>query len=148
GAAGSVRALAGPGVVAITCGGQASLTNLATRDFHPLAQFPIPGYESQILSLPSVLEGLEHCGRERNREIVIGAAGPMGLIGLAAGKLLGARVTGICNTDLPSLVRRLSGSAALEELAWAYMRWFFGSMQRVLVASRRHLELLAEHGFD
>ena len=46
------------------------------------------------------------------------------------------------------VLRYLAGSATLEEMTWAYMRWFFGGMQKILVSSRCYLELLADRGFD
>ncbi len=154
GVAKTVRTLAGLArrrgrcLVAITCGESNPPPDLEVRDFRPVAQFPIPGYESQTLALPPLLEVLEHCERERYSEILISTPGPLGLVGLAAGHLLGIPVTGIYHTDFPVYVRHLSGSATLEELTWTYMRWFFGSMQRVFVASRCYLDLLAEHGLD
>jgi len=154
GVAKTVRTLAGLArrrgrcLVAITCGESNPPPDLEVRDFRPVAQFPIPGYESQTLALPPLLEVLEHCERERYSEILISTPGPLGLAGLAAGRLLGIPVTGIYHTDFPVYVRHLSGSATLEELTWTYMRWFFGGMQRVFVASRCYLDLLAEHGLD
>jgi glycosyltransferase involved in cell wall biosynthesis len=154
GVAKTVRTLAGLArrrgrhLVAITCGEDNPPPDLAVRDFRPFAQFPIPGYETQTLALPPLLEVLEHCERERYSEILISTPGPLGLVGLAAGKLLGIPVTGIYHTDFPLYVRHLAGSATLEEMTWTYMRWFFGSMQRVFVASRCYLDVLAEHGLD
>ncbi|HYL05847.1 MAG TPA: glycosyltransferase [Thermoanaerobaculia bacterium] len=154
GVAKTVRTLAGLArrrgrhLVAITCGQDNPPPDLPVRDFRPFAQFPIPGYESQTLALPPLLEVLEHCERERYSEILISTPGPLGLVGLAAGKLLGIPVTGIYHTDFPLYVRHLAGSATLEEMTWTYMRWFFGSMERVFVASRCYLDLLAEHGLD
>jgi glycosyltransferase involved in cell wall biosynthesis len=154
GVAKTVRTLAGLArrrgrcLVAITCGESNPPPDLEVRDFRPVARFPIPGYESQTLALPPLLEVLEHCERERYSEILISTPGPLGLAGLAAGHLLGIPVTGIYHTDFPVYVRHLSGSATLEELTWTYMRWFFGSMERVFVASRCYLDLLAEHGLD
>ncbi|HEV3074810.1 MAG TPA: glycosyltransferase, partial [Thermoanaerobaculia bacterium] len=154
GVAKTVRTLAGLArrrgrcLVAVTCGESNPPPDLEVRDFRPVAQFPIPGYESQTLALPPLLEVLEHCERERYSEILISTPGPLGLVGLAAGRLLGIPVTGIYHTDFPMYVRHLSGSATLEELTWTYMRWFFGSMERVFVASRCYLDLLAAHGLD
>ena len=154
GVAKTVRTLAGLArrrgrhLVAITCGEDNPPPDLPVHDFRPFAQFPIPGYETQTLKLPPLLEVLEHCERERYSEILISTPGPLGLVGLAAGKLLGIPVTGIYHTDFPLYVRHLAGSATLEEMTWTYMRWFFGSMERVFVASRCYLEVLAEHGLD
>lgn len=154
GVAKTVRTLAGLArrrgrrLVAITCGENNPPTDLAVQDFRPVAEIPIPGYESQLLKLPPLLAVLEHCERERYSEILISTPGPLGLAGLAAGKLLGIPVTGIYHTDFPLYVRHLAGSATLEEMTWAYMRWFFGGMRKVLVSSRCYLELLADRGFD
>ncbi len=154
GVAKTVRTLAGLArrrgrrLVAITCGQDDPPPDLPVVDFRPFARFPIPGYESQTLALPPLLEVLDHCERERYSEILVSTPGPLGLAGLAAGKLLGIPVTGIYHTDFPLYVRHLAGSATLEEMTWTYMRWFFGSMERVFVASRCYLDLLAEHGLD
>jgi glycosyltransferase involved in cell wall biosynthesis len=153
GVAKTVRTLAGlarqrhRSLTAITCGEDAPPPDLAVENFQPVAAFPIPGYESQTLKLPPLLEVLEHCERERYSEILISTPGPLGLAGLAAAKLLGIPATGIYHTDFPLYVRHLSGSATLEEMTWTYMRWFFGGMDKVLVASRCYRETLAARGF-
>lgn len=154
GVAKTVRTLAGLArrrgrrLVAITCGEEAPPPDLPVENFQPFASFPIPGYESQTLRLPPFLEVLDHCERERYDEILISTPGPLGLAGLAAAKLLGIPATGIYHTDFPLYVRHLAGSAALEEMTWGYMRWFFGAMDRTYVASRCYLRTLAERGFD
>nr|MDP9122626.1 glycosyltransferase [Acidobacteriota bacterium] len=154
GVAKTIRSLAalarerGRDLTAITCGAEAPPAGMAVHNFRPLAEFPIPGYESQKITLPPLLEVLEHCERERYSEILISTPGPLGLLGLAAGKLLGIPVTGIYHTDFPLYVRHLAGSPALEDLTWVYMRWFFGQMQTLYVASRCYRDLLTAHGFE
>jgi hypothetical protein len=119
-------------LVAVTCGGGERMpAGLPAHAFEPLLRIPLAGEESQTLGVPPLLEILDHCERERYSEILISAPGPLGLAGLAAGKLLGIRLTGLYSADLPLVVRRLTGSPALEELAWIYVRWFFGHMDRV-----------------
>jgi glycosyltransferase involved in cell wall biosynthesis len=153
GAAKTIRTLSslarerGRELVAVTCGGDVP-PDLPVRSFEPLLEVPLPGYESQMLRVPPVLEMLDLCERERYSELLISTPGPIGLAGLIAGKLLGIRLTAIYHTDFPSYVRHLSGSPGMEDLTWAYMRWFFGQMDRVYVASRCYRDLLASRGFD
>ena len=153
GAAKTIRTLSslareqGRELVAVTCGGDVP-PDLPVRSFEPLLEVPLPGYESQVLRIPPMLEMLDTCERERYSELLISTPGPIGLAGLIAGKLLGIRLTAVYHTDFPSYVRHLSGSPGLEDLTWAYMRWFFGQMDRVYVASRCYLDLLAARGFD
>jgi glycosyltransferase involved in cell wall biosynthesis len=153
GVAKTIRTLAslardsGREMVAVTCGIGAPPPDLAVVDFRPLAAFPIPGYESQRIALPPLAQVLEHCERERYSEILISTPGPLGLAGLAAGKLLGIPVTGIYHTDFPLYVRHLAGSATLEDMTWTYMRWFYGQMDTLYVGSRCYREVLARQGF-
>jgi hypothetical protein len=138
--------VSGGELVALTCGPEP--VALPARAFEPLLRVPLAGWERRTLDVPPLLEMLDHCERERYSEIVISTPGAVGLAGLVAGKLLGIRLTGLCLTGFPLHVGRLAGSADLADLAWTYLCWFFGQMDRVYVASRRDRELLAGHGFD
>ncbi|HEY2737447.1 MAG TPA: glycosyltransferase [Thermoanaerobaculia bacterium] len=142
------------GLAALTCSRRDESTaeaGLAVRSFRPLMEIPLPGLmrfrQGRKLALPPLLEVLDHCERERYAEIVISTPGPFGLLGVAVGRLLGIPVTGLWHTDLPSAARRLAGGAALEDLAWMYLRWLFGQTERVFVPSTVDWELLAGRGF-
>lgn len=152
GVAKTIRTLAhlarenGLSLEAVTCGAESLSGNLPVCDFAPWDRFPLPGYETQQVVLPPVTEILDRCEAERYSEILISTPGPLGLTGLLAGKLLGIPVTGIYHTDFPAYVAHLTGSAALSETTWAYMRWFFGQMDRVYVASETYRRSLVERG--
>ena len=154
GAAKTVRSLAGMAeesgrrLVAITCGRTAPSFDLTVRSFPPMAELPVPGDRSRKIALPPLLEILEHCERERYAEILVGTPGPLGLLGLLAGKLLGIPTIGVYASDFPLHVRQLLGGPALDGETWAYMRWFYGRMDRLYVASRGLRESLAAHGFE
>ncbi|HSF43712.1 MAG TPA: hypothetical protein VLT87_28220, partial [Thermoanaerobaculia bacterium] len=77
--------------------------------------------------IPPLLEILDHCEKERYSEIVVGTTGLLGLVGIAAGKLLGIRVTVLQPAEAPLDVRHLAGSSTLEDLASTYLRWFLGT---------------------
>jgi hypothetical protein len=134
-------------LVAVTCG-TGGHDGLPVRSFEPLIELPLPGCEPQTLRVPPILEMIDLAERERYSEILISTPGPTGLAGLAAGKLLGIRMTGVYHADFPLAVRRLAGSPALEELTWVYLRWFFGQMDRVYVTGHGQRDRLIERGFD
>jgi hypothetical protein len=135
-------------LVAVTCGAEPRPTGFEVVSFRPMMTLPIPGGEPQALTVPPLLEILEHCERQRYREILVSTPGPLGLAGLAAGKLLGIPVTGVYDTTLPGQVRRWTGSHSLEEMSWLYLRWLFGAMDALWVAGRHDRERLAGRGFD
>ncbi len=51
---------------------------------------------------------LDYIQREKFTELIISTPGPVGLCALAAGKLLGLRLTSIYHTDFPQYARFLS----------------------------------------
>jgi glycosyltransferase involved in cell wall biosynthesis len=123
-------------------------TDLALRNFPPVGEVALPEYEQQRVAFPPFLEVIEYCERMAFSELIISTPGPLGVAGIAAGRLLGIRLTGIYHTDFPLYVKHLTESPTLEELTAKYMRWFYGQMDRVYVPSRSYLEKLAEQGLD
>jgi hypothetical protein len=133
----------------LACGRGKTPPDLPMRSFAALLELPLPGDGSPPLRVPPILEMLDTCERERYSEIVISTPGPVGLAGLAAGKLLGIRRTALVHAGFhDDLLRYLAGSPALEELAWAYLRWFCGAMDRVCVESRAQRDLLVKRGIE
>ena len=121
--------------------------DLEHRNFTPVGEFRLPEYDAQKLAFPPFLELIDHCEREGYDEIVISTPGPMGLMALAAARLLGMRATGIYHTDFPAYVRHLTGSETLAEWTWRLSRWFFGQMDTLYVPSAHTMDQLAERGF-
>ena len=121
---------------------------VAARCFTPVGTLPLHGWAAAEIALPPFLEILEHCERAQVNEVVLGSPGPMGLAGLLAGRLLGARVVAIWDTDLAPEVRRATDSEWMEDVAWRYLRWFFGQADRVWAASAAEREELAARGLD
>lgn len=116
-------------------------------NFEPIGDFRLPEYEHLRLSLPPFLHMLERCERLSPQEVILSTPGPVGLVGLAAARLLGCRVTGIYHTDFPAYVQSLTGSPTIEAATWRYMRWFYGELDRLYVPSQVYLERLVENGF-
>jgi hypothetical protein len=135
--AGADRVAGEPGctVTAITCGDAWP----GARCFEPLLSIPIPGSPSQRIVVPPLLEILDHCEKERYSEIVVGTTGLLGLVGIAAGKLLGIRVTALQPAEAPVDVRHLAGSSILEDLAATYLRWFLGTADGLVEENTREV---------
>ncbi len=117
-------------------------------NFEPVGSFALPEYEGQVVVFPPVLNILEHVEREGFDELIISTPGPMGLVALAAARVFQLRTTGIYHTDFPRYVRHLTDDEYLEEAAWGFMQWFYGSMDRVLAPSRFYREQLLARRFS
>jgi glycosyltransferase involved in cell wall biosynthesis len=130
----------------ITCEPDQAPLDFEHRAFTPLCEYDLPEYAGLKLAAPPVLEILEHLERTRASEVIISTPGPMGLVGLLAGRLLGLRLTGVYHTDLPQYVAQLTEDAGLGRLAGTFLSWFYGQMDVVLAPSRAYIERLVELG--
>jgi glycosyltransferase involved in cell wall biosynthesis len=123
-------------------------TGTDTLNFPPLGSFSLPEYDSQKMVFPPFLDVIEALERGNYNEVIISTPGPMGLTALAAARLLGIRPVGIYHTDFPKYVKCLTQDEVLEQLAWRYMQWFYGQMDRIHVPSEYYRKHLVDNGFD
>jgi glycosyltransferase involved in cell wall biosynthesis/predicted metal-dependent phosphoesterase TrpH len=131
----------------LTCLPQTPRTDVRLTNFTPLGTFPLPEYEAQELAFPPFLEIIEYLERGGFREVILSTPGPMGLVGLAAARLLRLRKVGIYHTDVPLFVHHMTGDHSLAQLAWQYMYWFYSQMDLLLVPSEYYRRQLIAHGF-
>jgi glycosyltransferase involved in cell wall biosynthesis len=115
-------------------------------NFPPIKEFPIPDYTSKTLSVPPFLEVVRFIDENQFGMLYISTPGPVGLVALLAGKLLGVPCVGIHHTDFTRHVAHIVQDARMGEIASAYTGWFFSSMDRVLVPSRFYMEDLRQQG--
>jgi glycosyltransferase involved in cell wall biosynthesis len=138
----------GAALTVVSCSEAPPPSDLPVAHFQPTAAFDLPEYPELRLPVPPMLEMLAYCEREMPSEIIISTPGPVGLIGLVAAELFGIPAVGIYHTDFPAYVRHLTASPMLEGVAWAYMRWFFGRMERLFVRSQASADDLVRGGFE
>lgn len=116
------------------------------RNFRPVGRFALPEYEAQQQSFPPFLEILEAIEERDYSELLISTPGPMGLVGLAAARLLGLRAVGIYHTDFPAYVGTLTGNQSLASLTGQYMSWFYQQMDGILAPSEAYRRELVSAG--
>lgn len=122
-------------------------TNAAFFEELPeMAGGTLPGYPGLRFTVPSLVRTLDWIQRREITEVELATPGPMGLVGLVAAKLLKLPVRATYHTEVPQLVRLLTGSAALERWACTLLRWFYGQVDRVTVFSPAARERLRELG--
>lgn len=154
GVAHTIRTLAGLAhesgrpITVVTCLPEKVSEPFPCRSFDPVGTFPLPAYESQQVVFPPILEMLNVFEEEGFDELILSTPGPVGLVGLLAGRLLGLRVKGIYHTDFPRYIKSFTDDDAMQELAWRYMQWFYGGMERVFAPSQFYVDQLVERGFD
>jgi glycosyltransferase involved in cell wall biosynthesis len=114
--------------------------------FEPLAAFGLPGYDHLQFGVPPLLEMMRWCVENQIDLIQASTPGPTGLAGLAIAKMLGVRAVGHYHTQVPEYAERLLGDKTLSGIVGAYVGWFYGSLDRVIVPSRATMDNLLARG--
>jgi glycosyltransferase involved in cell wall biosynthesis/predicted metal-dependent phosphoesterase TrpH len=116
------------------------------KNFPPVGEFELPEYELQRLSFPPILAIIDWIARGNFGEVIISTPGPVGLVALAAAKILGLRTAGIYHTDFPQYVRILTDDKFMETLTWNYMHWFYSQLDVLWVNSEDYRKSWASRG--
>lgn len=132
----------------MTCLEQNPAATFPIHNFKPVGLFAVPEYEAQKLAFPPFLEVLEYIERQRYGQLIISTPGPMGLLALAAAKMMHIRTIGIYHTDFPNYVRAYTDDLSMEAMTWRYMSWFFEQCDVILAPSEYYRRYLIEHGFS
>jgi glycosyltransferase involved in cell wall biosynthesis len=108
----------------------------------------LPQYEGLHFTLPSLVRTLAWLQRRRVTHLELATPGPVGLVGLIAGRLLRLSIRATYHTEVPGLVRLFTGSTLLEGCASSYLCWFYQQLERVVVFSEAARSRLIELGVD
>ncbi|TVR57244.1 MAG: glycosyltransferase [Spirochaetaceae bacterium] len=114
----------------------------------PLTEFPLPYYESMKLRIPSFLSALKTVFDEEPDVIYLSSPGPIGLLGLALGKLTQTRTIGVYHTDFSKEVDEISDDDAAGNLIESYLSWFFRNVDEIRVPTQEYITILSERGYD
>lgn len=114
--------------------------------FSPIGSFAMPEYPGLALYYPPVLKMLDHCYRQGFTHLHSATPGPVGLVALAAARILRLPIHATYHTAFPQYVMMLTEDAGLEEAMWRYMIWYYNQMDRVYVPSHATGDELAERG--
>jgi glycosyltransferase involved in cell wall biosynthesis len=105
------------------------------RAFPALARFKIPLYPDFEICVPSLAATVDRLWREGITHVEVATPGPMGLVGLAAARILRLPVTATYHTDFSGLIELLVDDPKLMDVSRAYLGWFYRAVDRTFVFS-------------
>lgn len=130
----------------ITCDTTASSRMQGIRNFSPIGIYEFTEYPEQKLCYPPFLEMLNYCYERGFTHIQSATPGPMGLAALAIAHILKIPVNGTYHTAFPQYARYLTGDAAIEDMTWKFMIWYYNQMDQIYVSSGSSYQELTERG--
>jgi glycosyltransferase involved in cell wall biosynthesis/predicted metal-dependent phosphoesterase TrpH len=125
----------------------AGLPSARVEDLPAIHAFPLPYYERYILRVPSVLGALDRLQASEADVVFISTPGPVGLLGLLYARLLNVPAVGFYHTDFTLQARAITGDESLLATLEAGLRWFYGAVDEVRVATPHYARLLRERGY-
>jgi len=111
-------------------------------------EFALPHYECCHVRVPSVLKAMRQIFDFDPDEVIISTPGPVGALGVIAGRLLNVPVTGIYHTDFSRQAAQITDDDSLTGVLDTATRWFFSCMHELRVPSHEYLQMLEQRGFD
>lgn len=151
GVAGTLRRLAALGASGelrlrvVAAGVEPSQGVLAVR---PDWSVPLPTSEHLSLSFPAPGELLARIEAERPEVIHVATPGPIGLLGLLGGKLLGLPVIGSYHTELGQYALHLTSDLLVAEATALYVDWFYRQCDLILPPTEALGSELTERGMQ
>lgn len=115
-------------------------------NFPPIREFPVPDYQSKLLSIPPFLEVLRFVEDENFGMMYISTPGPVGFAALGISRILGIPAAGIYHTDYPRHVNHIVQDGKMGEFAGTAAAWFYSNVDIVLVPSRYYMDDLEKMG--
>jgi glycosyltransferase involved in cell wall biosynthesis len=117
-------------------------------NLQPLFELPTPFYEELRMGVPNLIEFMDFLEREGFTQVHIATPGPLGLMGLLLGKLLGLRVTFAFHTDIPSYAKTYTGDSELEEMLWKAFLFLGNISDRFFVPSEHYRKIFVSRGLN
>jgi glycosyltransferase involved in cell wall biosynthesis len=117
------------------------IVRLPTVLRHRLADYP-----QMLFGIPHLPSLLHYLIANQIDLVQCSTPGPVGIMGLIAGRLSGLPVIGQYHTDLPTYATSILGDPIVGAMVGRFVGWFYGALDRVLVPSRAMADRLQSLG--
>lgn len=132
----------------ITCHPSKLAEQPGIRNFKPIGTYELPEYAEQKIFYPPLLEMLAYCYEVEIDSIHSATPGPVGLAALAIAKILKVPISGTYHTAIPQYAQILTGDAAIEELSWKYVLWYYDQLDVIYAPSESTRQELVTKGLN
>ena len=105
-----------------------------------------PDNRDRRVSFPTLLPLLDHIAAGGYTCLQAASAGPVGLVSLLIGRLLGIPVVAVYHQGFTASLQPLMEELPPSDWTWKYLAWFFNQCALVQAGSERTFDELAAHG--
>jgi glycosyltransferase involved in cell wall biosynthesis len=104
-------------------------------------------YDAHTVRIPSLLRAIDIVAACNPSKIIVSTPGPVGLVGLLVGRLLGIPCVGVYHTDFTKQAELITDDLGVAGMVESYLRWFYARMDEIRVPTQAYIDKLAERGY-
>ncbi|MGC8925715.1 MAG: glycosyltransferase [Calditerrivibrio sp.] len=108
--------------------------------------FTLPYYKKIKLHIPSFMDIMSKLYKFSPDEIIVSTPGPVGVMGLIIGKLMGVKTTGVYHTDFSSEIYEIKKDDSLTAIVDKYVNYFYNQFDGIKVPSKGYIDILNNRG--
>ncbi|MGC8769039.1 glycosyltransferase [Calditerrivibrio sp.] len=108
--------------------------------------FTLPYYKKIKLHIPSFMDIMSKLYKFSPDEIIVSTPGPVGVMGLIIGKLMGVKTTGVYHTDFSSEIYEIKKDDSLSAIVDKYVNYFYNQFDEIKVPSKGYIDILNNRG--
>jgi len=105
-------------------------------------------YPAVTLNFPSLLASMEMIHECRPERIIVSTPGPVGILGMTMGNLMGVECTAVYHTDFTVLADGIFKDADLSGLIRFFINRFYSFSTRIKVPTQEQIRILEDQGYD
>ena len=135
----------------VTCVDEGNIKTPLPRNalnFPPVKEVVVPGYETQTIGFPSLLNMMRKIIQEQPDQIIISTPGPLGVGAMMCAKLMDLPIKTIYHTDFAEQIIRMTDEAFLANMADICVNAFYKQADKVFVPSQSYIDKLDQAGLD
>jgi len=121
---------------------------LETINFDPVKEIDAPGYDTQKIGFPSLLNVMRRFIQEQPDHVIISTPGPLGLAAMLCGKIMDVPVKTVYHTDFAEQVMRMCNEPTIARAIDFAINLFYKQSDQIFVPSQCYIDKLSQSGLE
>jgi len=119
-----------------------------TINFDPVKEIDAPGYDTQKIGFPSLLNVMRRFIQEQPDHVIISTPGPLGLAAMLCGKIMDVPVKTVYHTDFAEQVMRMCNEPTIARAIDFAVNLFYKQSDQIFVPSQCYIDKLSQSGLE
>ncbi len=119
-----------------------------TLNFEPIKEINTPGYESQTIAFPSLLDLIRQFVEQQPDQVIISTPGPLGIGAMLCAKIMDIPIKTVYHTDFAEQTMRITKEPSLARAIDFAVNTFYQQSDLIFVPSQFYIDKLKRSGLE